>query len=194
MRFLLPLIASVKLSSVDLELPPRVTPIGELGSVERLRHTEVLQVERDFGRPNVNVALDAWMPADDAAEIDGVRLWWSDEVDRFPFSRDVREHLSIDYRRIKPAWWRISVVGDGQRFAFDVALHEGRPAAFADVMLPEGRLVRHCRAASAELRARRIFGIPVGLRSMVVTCTTPDGNVHRGSILTRAVRQRRPRR
>jgi len=193
-HFLLAMVATVTLGSVELELPQGITPIADLDAVDRMRHAEVLQVERDFGQPNVNVAVDAWMPADDAKRIDAVRLWWSDEVDRYPFSDDVRRHLTIDYRRMKPSWWRIRVIGRHQSFAFDVALHDGRPAVFADVTLPSGRLVQHCRADSAQLHARRILGIPVGLRSMDVTCTARDGTVHHGSVRASPTAKRRGRR
>jgi hypothetical protein len=63
-----------------------------------------------------------------------------------------------------------------------VALHERRPVAFADVTLPGGRLVRGCRVDAAKLYARRVLGIPVGLHTMVVTCTAPDGTVHRAPV------------
>jgi hypothetical protein len=188
------LLAIVAATTIDRALPLDVTAIADLGAVEQLRHTEVLQVRRDFGRPNVNVALDAWTPHDDAGKIDGVRLWWSDEVDRYPFSTRMLRHLDIDYRRLGPHRWRVSVAGDGKRFAFDVALHDGRPAAFADVVLPGGRVVRRCRASSAELSARRILGIPVGVKRLVVTCTAPDGAQHRGAVRGSEHSRRRARR
>jgi len=73
-----------------------------------------------------------------------------------------------------------------QRFAFDIVIHDGRPAVFADIVLPGGRLVRHCRADAAQLRARRILGIPDGLQSLAVACTTSDGKVHHGRVRTSA--------
>src|SRR5262245_40977825 len=109
-----------------------------------MRHAEVLQVVRDFGRPEVNIALDAWRPADDAARIAAERVWWSDAVDRFPFNDHVLRHLVIDYQQIRPDRWRIRVEGDRKRFAFDVALYDGRPAVLADVVLRNGTTVRQC--------------------------------------------------
>jgi len=182
MGALLALAATVLASSLDSELPPRITPIVELDTVERFHHAEVIQVRRDFGQPNVNVALDAWMPANDPRRIDAVRLWWSDEVDRYPFSERMLRHVTVDARRVRPDRWRITVGGDRQRMAFEVALHQGRPAAFADVQVAGDRVVRRCRAHTAELHARRVLGIPVGLGAMVVTCTAPDGTVHRGRV------------
>jgi hypothetical protein len=188
MHLLFALVATLGMDALERDLPLDVTPIADLDSLEAMRHTEVLQVRRDFGRPNVNVALDAWVNAD-AKSIDGVRVWWSDEVDRYPFSEKMLRHLAIDYDRVAPERWRVSVTGDGKQFAFDVALHEGRPAAFADVALPGGRSIKCCRARSASLHARKIFGIPIGVKSMVVTCTAPDGTEHRGAL--RPVRAKR---
>ena len=102
MGVLFALAATAVLGSVDIEVPPRVTPIVELATAERLRHAEVIRIERDFGRKNVDVAIDAWMPAHDGRRIAGVRLWWSDDVDRYPFSDRLRERLGIRYRRVRP--------------------------------------------------------------------------------------------
>jgi hypothetical protein len=193
MQLLLTLVV-VAAGSVAAALPERVTPIADLDTVAGLQHEEVLQVGRDFGQPNVNVAVDAWLRADDPRRIDGVRVWWSDEVDRYPFSEEVLRHLAIEYRQLKPDQWRIAVGGGRRRFAFDVAVHEGRPALFADVVLRGGRVVRHCRAASARLRARRVFGIPAGLQSLDVTCTADDGAVHQGHVRMQAATAPRPAR
>lgn len=187
MAILLAWIAALTLSSVDTLLPPQVTPIAELAIPRRLRHAEVIQIERDFGRSDVNVALDAWIPAHDPTRIEGVRLWWSDEVDRYPFSDRLRRRVAIRYEQVRRDRWRVTVGGEGQRVVFDVALHEGRPALFADVMVRGNRVVRQCRADAALLKARRILGIPVGLRSMVLMCTAPDGTRHRGIVRPKAV-------
>ena len=164
------------------ELPLQVTPIADVSAVADLRHDEVLQVVRDFGRPEVNIALDAWRPADDTARIDAVRVWWSDDVDRFPFNDRVLRHLVIDYQRVRPDRWRIRVEGDHKRFVFDVALHEGRAAVFADVALADGTIVRGCRAEAAQLRAQRFLGIPVGIDEMLVHCEDRAGARHRGRL------------
>lgn len=183
-RLLLAMLAWTTLSPPGLDIPMRVTPIEDLGAPEGVRHAEVLQVRRDFGQPHVNVALDAWMPERAPRRIEAVRVWWSDPVDRFPFSEQARRHLDLDYRRLGPSDWKISVVGDDKRFTFDVALHQGRPAAFADVVLPDGRVVPRCRATTAQLYARRFLRIPVGVHSMIVTCTAPDGTIHRAPVRT----------
>jgi 5-carboxymethyl-2-hydroxymuconate isomerase len=176
------LAAAVSLGSVDTEVPPRVTPIVELATADRLRHAEVIRIERDFGRENVDVAIDAWMPAHDARRIEGVRMWWSDDVDRYPFSDRLRERLGIRYRRVRPDRWRVSVRAEGQRVTFDVALQGGRPRVLADVIIPGNRLVRQCRVDAAHLQARRVLGIAVGLRKMAVTCTGRSGKRHRGTV------------
>ena len=172
------------LSSPGLDIPLQVTPIEALGVSEDIRHAEVLQVRRDFGQRDVNVALDAWMPERAPQRIDAVRVWWSDAIDRFPFSEQARRHLDLDYHRLGPSHWKIAVTGDDKRFVFDVALYRGRPAAFADVVLPNGKVVRRCRASAAQLYARRFLRIPVGVHSMVVTCTAPDGAIHRAPVRT----------
>lgn len=156
------------------ELPLGVTPIADLDAATDLRHAEVLEVHRDFGQPGVDIALDAWMAADGSDRIESVRLWWSDEVDRYPFSARMRKRIDIDYRRLRPDRVRVTVAGQGRRFAFDVALVEGRPVALAKVK-PAGRPpVRDCRVDTAQLHARRVLGIPVGLQSMIVVCSVGD--------------------
>ncbi len=181
------------LAAVGPVLPEGITPIAELGALPELRHAEVLQVERDFGRPNVNVAVDVWMPDGDTPRIDAVRLWWSDEIDRFPFSAAVLEQLDIDVQRREPSSWRVEIAADGKRFGFDVTLDHGQPAAFGDVVLDDGRVVRHCRAESALLSARRFLGIPIGLRAIVVACTAPDGARHVAPLRTEPLGRRRGR-
>lgn len=185
------LAAAVTLSSPLSEVPRGVTPIAELGAVDRLEHAEVLQVRRDFGQPDVNVALDAWLPRDGSHRIDAVRLWWSDAVERFPFSEGVYERLAIDVRRLSPERWRVTLNGEGQRVAFDVALDGDEPVALADVTLPDGRVERDCRVDAAQLYARRVLGIPVGLRSMIVSCTATDGAVHRAPVASDRAGRRR---
>lgn len=189
MQVLLGIVAAIGLASFERVLPLDVTPIADLDHVERLRHAEVLQVRRDFGQPNVNVALDAWMPESGAPRIEAVRVWWSDEVDRYPFSERLREHVKIGYERLAAQWWRITVAGEGKRFAFDVGLHDGKPAVYADVAVGR-RTIRRCRATSADLYAKRFLGIPVGLQAMVVSCTAPDGTQHRAAVRPVAARRR----
>lgn len=183
----LPLLAALATTPFERELPLQVTPIAELSAVADMRHHEVLQVVRDFGRPEVNIAVDAWRPADDDARIDAVRLWWSDDVDRFPFNDRVLRHLVIDYQRVRADRWRIRVEGDHKRFVFDVALFADQPALFADVELDDGSIVRSCRADAAQLQAQRFLGIPVGIDRMLVRCTDRDGKRHRGRLRVHAL-------
>lgn len=191
-KVVLPLFAAlVSTTPFEHELPLQVTPIGDLATVQDMRHDEVLQVVRDFGRPEVNIAVDAWRPVGGDARIDAVRLWWSDDVDRFPFNDRVLRHLVIDYQRMRPDRWHIRVEGDHKRFEFDVALHEGRAAIFADVALADGTIVHDCRAGAAQLRAQRFLGIPVGLDRMVVHCTDEGGTRHRGELRIQSLKRRR---
>jgi hypothetical protein len=187
----LSLLALLATAPLEHELPLQVTPIADLSAVADMRHDEVLQVVRDFGRPEVNIALDAWRPTDDDARIDAVRVWWSDAVDRFPFNDRVLRHLVIDYRRIRADRWRIRVEGDKKRFVFDVALHDGEPAVFADVALGDGTIVRQCRADSAQLLAQRFLGIPIGIDRMQVECTDARGVAHVGALRMHALGKRR---
>ncbi len=176
--------AAVTLAGPTLAPPPGITPIETLAEDENAKHVEVLRVRRDFGHPSVDVVLDAWMPPSDAHRIDDLRIWWSDELDRYPFSARTREYVHVAYDRRGPARWRVAVTGPGVRgLSFEVRLHEGQPAAFGDVVLPSGRRIRDCRAHTATLRGRRLFGEVVGLGSMVVTCTDRDGKVHRARVL-----------
>jgi len=193
MHLLPPLLAALSTTPFEQELPLQVTPIESL-DVDAAQHAEVLQVVRDFGRPEVNIAVDAWIPAGDAARIDAVRLWWSDDVDRFPFNDRVLRHLVIDYRRVQPDRWKIRVAGDGMDLSFVVALHDGRPALFADVVRDDGRVVKACRTESALLLARRFLGIPIGLDAMLVRCSGPDGTTHRGRLQLQKPKRPSPRR
>lgn len=165
--------------------PPGITPIDALEPDPATHHVEVLRVRRDFGHPSVDVVLDAWMPAE-AARVDDVRLWWSDELDRYPFSAMTRQYVDLAFDRLGPAHWRVHVGNRRRRsstLTFDVRLHEGRPAAFADVVLRGGRKVEGCRVHEATLHGRRLFGKLIGLGSMMVTCTDDDGRVHRAEML-----------
>ncbi len=188
MRLLL--MAAMTVAGPALAPPPGITPIRHLVEDETARHVEVLRVRRDFGHPSVDVVLDAWMPPPSAAaaasRIDDLRIWWSDEVDRYPFSERTRAYVELTYDRRGPAHWQVGVAsarGRSLGFNFDVRLHQGRPAAFVNVVLPGGRRVSDCRAHAATLHGRRLFGTVVGLGSMLVTCTDGSGRVHRGRVL-----------
>ena len=178
MRFVVPI---VSLLAVGSPAPTGVTPITELDTVEQMRHFEVVEVRRDFGKPGVHVALDAWV-AVGKERIDAVKLWWSDGVDRYPFSESLRRRISLNYDRVAADHWRITIAGGGDRITFDLELEDGRPAAYTDVVLPDGRLVRHCRTKVAKLYARRFLDMPVGLHSMVVICTDESGVNHRAEV------------
>lgn len=162
-------------------IPDKTTPIEELPKACALQHAEVIQVRRDFGKPKVNVALDAWM-APGEHKIEALQLWWTDPKDRYPFGRLARAHLKTRSSRLGPAHWRMELQGDGQTFSFDVELEADGPAAYATVVLPDGSEVPRCRGTEAKLHARKFLGIPVGLRAMVVTCTAPNGATHRAPI------------
>ena len=189
--FVLALAAAAATVAPPIDLPLQVTSIRELGVEDRLRHAEALQVQRDFGRPEVDVVLDVWMPADDPTRIAGLRLWWSDDVDRFPFSEQIRDNLDIVYRpsSSRPGLWYVTVAGDGKRFTFEVELHDGEPMVFTDVTLADGRLLRRCRAESGLLYARRVMGIPVGIQGMVVACMAADGTMYRAPVRTTPARR-----
>src|SRR5688572_7139712 len=122
------IVAAMAVSQSPPVPPLQVTPIEQLGA-GNTRHVELLQVRRDFGKPNVNIAIDAWI-APDARSIHTVRVWWSDAIDRYPFNARVQRRVRVAYRALGPQKWQISVVGDEKRFLFDVELRGRRPVLF----------------------------------------------------------------
>ena len=172
-----------------LEPPPaEKTPITAL-TAPGLRHAEVVRVRRDFGNPEVDIALDAWTPERGTRGIQHVRMWWSDAVDRYPFEALALNYVSVHYRHFQADRWRVSVTGDGKRFVFSVRLHHDQPTAFTTITAADGAKIRDCMVDDAKLYARRFLGIPVGVRALVVVCRAPDGEMHRAPVVYETVRR-----
>ncbi len=181
-----PEIAEVEAPPPDTRrIPDMTTPADQL-STAALRHHELVRIRRNFGDETFQIALDAWTPVEGGREITDVRLWWvrTDRNDqRGPFSEKSRKHFDIDYQRLAPDRWVARLRSDKKSYDFLVELGDtGEPAAFATVDA-DGRVVPHCRVHSGELLARKLFGAPIGIKSLAATCTADDGRELSGDLV-----------
>lgn len=156
--------------------PAVVEPEPELGPAT----AEVLRIKRDFGKPYVDLAIDAW--TDDAAgRLDATRLWWvnTNEADRRkPLGRVIERMVRLKYKRLSSAAFTVVVAGDGKEFTFTVErASDGKVHAFVPVVTAEGRFIPRCRTEGATLLARRVLGLPVGIDRIAVTCHDGAGSV-----------------
>jgi hypothetical protein len=157
-----------------------------------LEHGEVLRIERDFGKPSFDIVVDAWRASASPEDIVDVRMWWvetSRDDQRSPFGEKVHKYIELDYQPRSQGSWQVTLRGDRKEFAFDVSVDErGRTIAIADVQTDDG-LVPQCRATSGRLVARRLLGIPLGIKRLEITCVDADGLVHRGELPYRKLRR-----
>ena len=134
---------------------------------------EVIRIKRDFGKPYVDLAIDAWA-AEGPARLDRTRLWWvvTSEADRRkPLGRLMERLVHLQYRRISSDVFTVVVAGDGKQFTFTVERgQDGKVHAFVPVDTADGRHIPRCRAASARLLARGLLGALVGIDRIAVTC------------------------
>lgn len=169
-------------------LPYSRTAASEL-SVRGLEHREVLRIGRDFGKRNMKVVVDAWVPSAEPAAIDEVRFWWldTDNADeRSPFGRKLRKYIGIDFLPNEPGDWTVKLRGDRKEFAFEVEVDErGEVWAYGNVLTEQGDEVRHCRALDSRFVARRFLGIPVGIKRLEVRCVDEDGHTREGELAFR---------
>jgi len=146
-----------------------VAPEPELGPAT----AEVLRIKRDFGKPYVDLAIDAWTD-DTTARLDATRLWWvnTHEADRRkPLGRIIERLVHLRYKRLSSAAFTVVVAGDGKEFTFTVERgSDGQVHAFVPVDTADGRFIPRCRAAAATLLARHVLGMPVGIARIAVTC------------------------
>ncbi len=166
------------------DLPRGPTAASEL-STKSYAHHEVLRIDRDFGMPQWEIALDGWVARDDAAHIEDVRLWWvnTDKGEhRKPFSRHLRRFIEFDYERDASGTLRVRLAGDRKAYAFSVVAGESAPVVHADIERTDGVTVRQCRCHSGRLIARRVIGIPIGIAALRVQCTDAEGNPHEGDV------------
>jgi len=180
------LIASALTSSTTGPLATRVpfveTPVTQLAP-RGLRHHEALRIERDFGKPEFELVVDAWSETAHG-ELADVRLWWVKTTAndrRSPLSQKSERYVDIDVQRNGPDEMRVRVRGTGREFEFAVELDDtGKAAVYMDVVKSDGTAVDHCRTVSSKLTARRVLGIPVGLGALTVSCIDDAGHRIRG--------------
>lgn len=174
----------LSLSGAPSALPRGPTPAAELSTDDHLHH-EVLRIDRDFGMPQWEIALDGWTPRKGSGRIDDVRLWWvnTDKADkRKPFSRYLRKFIEFGYARNDEGALEVRLAGDRKAYAFVVSLDGGDPVVHAEVDRSDGVRVSHCRCQSARLIARRVIGIPVGIGALRVECVDGEGKAHTGNV------------
>ena len=166
-------------------IPRETTPAAAL-STPTLAHTETLRIVRDFGKPDYQIAVDAWRTKNETMSIADVRLWWvrtSGRDERQPFSPRIMKYLELDFEAEGRDRWDVTMVGDKKQFEFTVELDEnGRLAAYVDVLTARGTLAQHCRATRGRLIARRFIGIPVGIERLEVDCVDPEGQRRKGEL------------
>ena len=187
---LLAVIASASASEVE---PP---PPSDEPSAATAEHHEVLRIDRDFGKPHWEIALDGWLDPERSRRIDDIRLWWvntrqSDR--RKPFSRYLSRYRRFGYARQDDGSLLVHLAGDGKEYAFTVALTaDGSPVVFADVRIADAQMVPNCQCASATLVARRVLGIPVGISALRVRCRDAEGQAHDAIVPYRIIEDDRP--
>lgn len=166
-------------------IPSGPTAAGEL-SAPGFAHQEVLRIDRDFGKPYWELAVDGWVTEAPPRRVEEMRLWWvnTDDADRRkPFSRTLRRHVKFEFTRRSDDGVDVRLAGDGKDYRFVVerdpkGAPKGALAAFTDVELADGSLVHHCRVARGRLTARRFLGVPIGVATLKVRCTDGTGTQH----------------
>jgi hypothetical protein len=186
MRSILPIVLALLAGPREPTGVPRgPAPPAEL-STEQFSHHELLRIDRDFGMAHWEIALDGWLPREPTGRIEELRLWWVDTTDgdrRKPFSAHLRRYLEFGYDHRKGGALAVRMAGDHKEYLFTVELdHAGTPVVFADVTLADGTLVRHCRCQSGRLLARRMLGLPIGIRALDVRCTDDRARPRVGSV------------
>lgn len=178
--------ASTTLEAQSLGTIPRATTPAAALSTPTLAHTEALRIVRDFGKPDYQIAVDAWRTKSESTSIADVRLWWvrtSGADERRPFGARIMKYLELDFEVDGPDRWEVTMVGDKKLFEFTIELgEEGRLAAYADVMTERGTLARHCRATRGRLIARRFIGIPIGIERLEIDCIDQKGEARHGEL------------
>lgn len=170
---------------------PFVETAAEALDVDGLRHHEALRIDRDFGKPEFDLVVDAWSETDHG-DLADVRLWWVKTTAndrRSPLSTRAEKYVDIDVRREGPDAMRVQVRGGNREFSFEVELDaRGRAHVFTDVVTKDGTTIDHCRTTSSKLVAKRVLGIPVGLGALQVSCIDDEGRRVRGRATLRKVR------
>ncbi len=150
-------------------------------------HQQVLQIHQDF-HPNddYEIALDAWVAESQPNAIAGVRMWWLDTAtsnERSPFGKGVRKHIGIAYDEQDDGDWQVKITQGRKEYMFEVEMNErGKIQAYADVV-SGGATVEHCRVDDSRLVARKVLGIPAGLKGLDVSCVDDNGKKHKGYVV-----------
>lgn len=159
-------------------------------STDRLAHHEVLRIDRDFGMPKWELALDGWVPHGNA-EVETLALWWvnvEDDDRRKPFAPYLKRYLQFAFEAITDGGLAVKLAGDRKEYAFTVQLDgKGKPVVHATVQLDDGTRVDGCRCERGRLLARRVLGVPIGIASLQVRCTDTTGTVRSGSVVFKTV-------
>ena len=190
-RYLSILFGVVAMAAVSVPAKASIVPWARV-PVAKLEprgyaHHQVLRIKQDF-HPNdaYDIALDAWVPKQRPSEIELVRMWWLDtgtSDTRSPFGKGVRRHIRIDYDTNRDGSVSIRMTQKHRQYNLTVERDdEGAIHAYADV-IAGGRVFEHCRVTNGRLVARKILGLPVGLRRIDVSCIDPDGATHRGFVV-----------
>ncbi|MEM6295423.1 MAG: hypothetical protein AAGA54_29385 [Myxococcota bacterium] len=166
-------------------LPLETMPAAAL-AVDGFTHVEVMRVQRDWGKREFEIVMDAWVSSEDPGRVEMVRLWWfkaNKQGERGPFSEKTKRHFDIVYTRPDDARWVVDMVADDKRFTFVVQADEAHGiSALATVTVPGGGQVENCRVHGGEVRASTVLGIPNGIEAFEVTCTGVDGVEYRGTL------------
>lgn len=180
----LPLLTLALAGFTSTILPYTKTAAADL-SPPGYQHLEVLRMTRDFGNRDFKVVLDTWVQ-DDSDALAELRLWWvRDDLEdqRAPFGSKIRRHMGLDISQNSPSDWTLRLTGDRKEFVFDVELAtDGSAAAYAHVRSSTGDF-EHCRATDAKFVAKRLFGIPIGIRRLDMHCVTDDGTAVQGELV-----------
>jgi hypothetical protein len=172
-------------ASTTVAIPRGRTPAAKLAT-PALEHHEVMRIDRDFGKARWEIALDGWMPRTRTDRIEDIRLWWVDTEDadaRKPFNAHLRRFVALTYDRDPGGHLAVRLEGDRKAYRFTVEQHAGGAlSVFADVKLADGTTVPHCRAERGRLLARRMWGIPIGIAALNVTCVDAEDRVHEGAV------------
>lgn len=169
-------------------IPSGRTPVAKLAPAG-FEHHQVLRIDQDF-HPNdsYDIALDAWIDERKSDAIAEVRMWWQDTSssdERSPFGKGVRRHIDISYAPQQDGSWDVTITQGRKRYGFEVERDgEGEVQAYADVVA-NGGTVEHCRVRRSRLVARKLLGLPVGLKHLAVTCVDAQGKTHRGHVKRR---------
>lgn len=191
---LLPLLlaAATGIPAAAARVPYVTTEVAELAP-KGLQHDEVLRIRRDFGKPSFEIVVDSWLPAERPGRISDVRMWWvqSDREDRrSPFGNKVHKYVDLEYVPEDEDSWSVTLRADRKEFSFDVQLSdEGDVQAYADIVVDGGATVHHCRATEGRLVARRLLGLPIGIKQLEITCVDDEGERHQGAVPYRKLKR-----